>query len=77
MSFLEASEAVADIRSSSQLKRWEIYARLYKKVIMLPFQIIYLIYIFCFKRSKYTLWYMIFDRLTKFALSIILTVRVV
>ncbi|CAL9053816.1 unnamed protein product [Musa banksii] len=32
VSFLEASEAVADIRSSSQLKRWEIYARLYKKV---------------------------------------------
>lgn len=29
---LAASEAVADRRSSSQIKRWEAYARLYKKV---------------------------------------------
>ncbi|PON62440.1 RelA/SpoT family [Trema orientale] len=29
---LAASEAVADRRSSSQMKRWEAYARLYKKV---------------------------------------------
>ena len=29
---LEASEAVAERRSSYQLKRWEAYARLYKKV---------------------------------------------
>ncbi|XP_047325364.1 uncharacterized protein LOC124929130 [Impatiens glandulifera] len=29
---LEASEAVADRRSSYQIKRWEAYARLYKKV---------------------------------------------
>lgn len=30
---LAASEAVADRRSSSQMKRWEAFARLYKKVI--------------------------------------------
>lgn len=29
---LEASEAVAELRSSFQLKRWEAYARLHKKV---------------------------------------------
>ena len=29
---LAASEAVADRRSSFQIKRWEAYARLYKKV---------------------------------------------
>ncbi|OVA12056.1 HD/PDEase domain [Macleaya cordata] len=29
---LEASEAVADRRSSFQIKRWEVYANLYKKV---------------------------------------------
>ena len=29
---LEASEAVAERRSSYQLKRWEAYARLHKKV---------------------------------------------
>lgn len=32
---LAASEAVADRRSSSQIKRWEAYARLYKKVDLL------------------------------------------
>ncbi|XP_042417088.1 uncharacterized protein LOC122005907 isoform X1 [Zingiber officinale] len=32
VSFLEASEAVADRRSSSQMNRWEIFAKLYKKV---------------------------------------------
>lgn len=32
---LSASEAVADRRSSSQIKRWEAYARLYKKVKLL------------------------------------------
>lgn len=30
---LAASEAVADRRSSFQTKRWEAYARLYKKVM--------------------------------------------
>lgn len=30
---LAASEAVADRRSSSQTKRWEAYASLYKKVL--------------------------------------------
>jgi hypothetical protein len=29
---LEASEAVAELRSSYQLKHWEAYARLHKKV---------------------------------------------
>lgn len=29
---LEASEAVAELRSSFQSKRWEAYARLHKKV---------------------------------------------
>lgn len=32
---LAASEAVADRRSSFQIKRWEAYARLYKKVELL------------------------------------------
>lgn len=30
---LEASEAVAERRSSYQMKRWEAYANLYKKVL--------------------------------------------
>lgn len=37
---LAASEAVADRRSSFQIKRWEAYARLYKKVYCLIVQII-------------------------------------
>lgn len=31
---LEASEAVAERRSSFQTTRWEAYARLYKKVLV-------------------------------------------
>jgi hypothetical protein len=34
---LAASEAVADRRSSFQIKQWEAYARLYKKVELLHF----------------------------------------
>ena len=34
---LAASEAVADRRSSFQIKRWEAYARLYKKVCHLMY----------------------------------------
>lgn len=34
---LAASEAVADRRSSFQIKRWEAYARLYKKVWFLDY----------------------------------------
>lgn len=34
---LGASEAVADRRSTFQIKRWEAYARLYKKVWFLDF----------------------------------------
>lgn len=45
---LAASEAVADRRSSSQMKRWEAFARLYKKVtfgslITCHFRIIWLL----------------------------------
>ena len=35
---LAASEVVADRRSSFQIKRWESYARLYKKVELLHFE---------------------------------------
>lgn len=37
---LTASEAVADRRSSFQIKRWEAYAKLYKKVFALLLNLI-------------------------------------